>query len=95
MISRGEGAFGTIYEKLRKRSYRASLKWGTYLSTPPHSGEPSPPPRWMAFQHEAYVQGVKDALEAAQGVKDALEAADQTWWNDWSRDFVVQEAEAS
>lgn len=85
MISRGEGAFGTIYEKLRKRSYRASLKWGTYLSTPPHSGEPSPPPRWMAFQHEAYVQGVKDALEAA----------DQTWWDDWSRDFVVQEAEAS
>lgn len=69
MISRGEGAFGTIYEKLRKRSYRRTQKWGEYLSTHASPGEPAPPPRWMGHQHEAYVQGVKDALESADQTK--------------------------
>ena len=69
MISRGEGALGTVYEKLRKRSYRRSRLWGRYLSTTPLEWQPpSPPPRWMPSQHEAYVQGVRDALKDAGAV---------------------------
>lgn len=48
-ITEGEGTLGRIYERLRKRSYRA---WGgSWLGPGSH-------------RHEAYVQGVRDALRA-------------------------------
>lgn len=46
----------TIYDRLRKRSYRRYTKEGDY------------PVDWYEEDHTAYVQGVKDALNAQQEV---------------------------
>ena len=54
-VTKGEGDLGTIYERLRKASYRkARTLWRSY--------QDSHTVTW----HVAYVAGVRDALNAAK-----------------------------
>jgi hypothetical protein len=75
MITRGEGALGTIYERLRKRSYRKMCHsienrtdaWDDYW--------------WYVDDHESYVKGVKDALQAVEA----------GYWHTPRKVFVIQQ----
>ena len=52
-----------LYERLRKRSYRACWKVSAqeFLRVPSYEGRAA---MWDEIHHEAYVAGVRDALNA-------------------------------
>lgn len=50
-ITKGESKYSTVYERLRKRSYRKYLEYDANFD-----------PSWQEADHKAYVKGVRDAL---------------------------------
>jgi hypothetical protein len=66
-ITKGEGALGRIYERLRKRSYRKMVWFSKKLS--PFGGlvDMELGDYWYdSIDHEAYIMGVRDALQAVE-----------------------------
>lgn len=52
-----------IYDRLRKRSQRAIGKKTSHdMTSSPYSGAAP----WMTYEHDAYVAGVRDALNAIE-----------------------------
>lgn len=80
VFSRGEGRLGTIYERLRKASYRRTLAsnahWGRLndLNIVDDAGEnaysaawhDAASTDWQPCDHEVYLRGVCDTLHAIQ-----------------------------
>ena len=69
-VTDGKGQLGTIYDRLRKRSYRVSkIAWLNALTSGQRfirqrfpSGEEYD--QWAEIDHACYVAGVRDALNA-------------------------------
>jgi len=63
-ITKGWGRYGRVYDRLRKRSQRRHSSYTRFLLDNDYL--PTERSRWFQVQHEAYVLGVKDALQAAE-----------------------------
>lgn len=65
-MSNFTGESGTVdnkvYERLRKRSYRRSVRWHLALRDHVLGDGEMPRDLWHDGKHAAYVRGVKDAL---------------------------------
>lgn len=61
-VTRGRGYLGRIYERLRKRSLRRRNQHVRFLWD--HDATESS--SWFQTEHEAYVQGVRDALKTVE-----------------------------
>ena len=61
-ITKGEGGNGTIYERLRKRSYRRMQ--ALYEHSHQHNHQVDWSQEWSDMDHKAYLAGVHDALIA-------------------------------
>ena len=64
VITKGWGRYGRVYDRLRKRSQRKHSAYLRYLTS--NDALPTSGSRWFQVQHESYVLGVKDALQAAE-----------------------------
>ena len=77
--TRGGGQLARIYDRLRKRSQRiladGKVPYNT-MAQPPRFLKGNS--EWQAFDHGAYVAGVRDALNAVE--HDAA-AHDLTYWS--------------
>lgn len=66
LITKGDGTNGTIYERLRKRSYRrmhaAGVEWDAWFEDDAFTQPPTD--SYNNATHAAYIAGVRDALQA-------------------------------
>jgi hypothetical protein len=73
-VTKGEGGNGTIYERLRKRSYRRMQRsealWDEWIELDENDPDEGPAyeecraANWDIDEHKAYLAGVRDALNA-------------------------------